>query len=224
MGDKKVSPDQGSAAGLAIRRRKETHCLVCDVVVDDTRPYYRRYRTCHICATAEKVILQGEAQRFCQQCGKYEKLDLFDGQARTCRVALARHSERRRNATLERKKRKMQEMTLAGKNFTRFPPQGNLGKYSRVITKTPIPLRLYPEDTEEAGLARKMTLRLMSRLSVDRFPLPTTRMQPSLYPDGIGAMSSKINQSQLSNMPSSQSVAVERGLLALLESMGGAKN
>ena len=201
--------------------------MVCDAVVDDTRPYYRRYRTCHICATAERVILHGEPHRFCQQCGKYERLELFQGLARTCRVALARHSERRRNATIQRKKKKMMEGQSfdgkGGEQDAHVTP--NTTKFNRVATTRPIPLRLYPEDSEEATLARKMTARLMSRLDcrpgVTR-SLPVSSQQIK-YP--FEFIQKPLNARPVPNrMPDSESLAVERGLRALLESMGGARS
>lgn len=217
---------QSSISMASMRKKKETHCLVCDAVVDDTRPYYRRYRTCHICATAERVILNGGPHRFCQQCGKYERLELFQGLARTCRVALARHSERRRNATIQRKKKKMEGQAFDGKGGEQDAHVApNTTKYNRVATTRPIPLRLYPEDSEEATLARKMTARLMSRLDCRpgrTQPLPVS-LEQIKYP--FECIHKPLDARSVQNrMPDSQSLAVERGLRALLESMGGTRS
>ena len=210
---------------MSVRKRKETHCLVCDAIVDDSRPYYRRYRTCHICATAERVSLHGDPHRFCQQCGKYELLSLFEGQARTCRVALARHSERRRNATLQRKRRKMEELAAKQKR----DEQDRIAANYRVTTKSPIPLRLYPEDSEEASLARKMKARLLARLTSNPVSPHSSSKLPPLphayhfeFPDTHPH--AKMNERPSFKTSDPQSLAVERGLLALLESMGGARS
>lgn len=77
-------------------QNKPIYCIVCDTLVNEDRPYYRRYRTCRACASRERVMLRGAPHRFCQQCGKYEPVESFDVGTRTCRVALARHAERRR--------------------------------------------------------------------------------------------------------------------------------
>lgn len=210
---------------MSIRKKKDTHCLVCDAIVDDTRPYYRRYRTCHLCATAERVILHGEPHRFCQQCGKYEMLSLFEGQARTCRVALARHSERRRNATLQRKKRKMEEMAAKQKR----EEQNRIAENTRVTTIRPIPLRLYPEHSEEAGLARKMKARLLARLACSPMSShPSSKSLPQAHKYHFEFpnkhQDAGIDKKTMNKAPDPQSLAVERGLLALLESMGGRRN
>ena len=91
------------------KKKRETHCIVCTAVVNEDRPYYKRYRTCRSCASREMVMLRGSPHRFCQQCGKYEPLECFDVGTRTCRVALARHAERRRMASEKRRQQSKQK-------------------------------------------------------------------------------------------------------------------
>lgn len=100
----------------------------------------------------------------------------------------------------------------------------NLNSFPRIKTMTPIPLRLYPEDINESSLARKIFGGILARLSIEqRFPrsLPPQTLKYSAgrnNPVEIGSI-----QSRLSNMSDSESIAIERGLLALLQSMGGVK-
>ena len=85
---------------------KRIKCSICDGVLENCRPYYRRYRTCPDCASKDSVLIAGKPHRFCQQCGKFQERYLFDGATRTCRERLSRHAERRRNAA-KRKREKM---------------------------------------------------------------------------------------------------------------------
>lgn len=42
------------------------------------------------------LVVEGQSIRFCQQCGRYQLLEEFDGDRRSCRRKLERHNERRR--------------------------------------------------------------------------------------------------------------------------------
>jgi len=89
---------------------KRTKCSICDVVLEDCRPYYRRYRVCPDCASKDSVLIAGKLHRFCQQCGKFQERYLFDGATRTCRDRLSRHAERRRNAAKRKRDKKGKEI------------------------------------------------------------------------------------------------------------------
>lgn len=43
------------------------------------KPYCLRYRVCPAHLNAAVVELDGVASRFCQQCGKFHRLEDFDG-------------------------------------------------------------------------------------------------------------------------------------------------
>ncbi|PSC76211.1 squamosa promoter binding [Micractinium conductrix] len=47
--------------------------------------------------------MAGKVQRFCQQCGQFHPIELFEGLMRSCRTQLARHAERRRNRRAQAK-------------------------------------------------------------------------------------------------------------------------
>jgi len=47
------------------------------------------------------IYVDGELQRFCQQCGRFHDLDKFDGDKRNCRERLSQHNRRRRKSKRE---------------------------------------------------------------------------------------------------------------------------
>lgn len=127
------------------KEKRETRCIVCACVVNEDRPYYKRYRTCRSCASRERVMLKGSPHRFCQQCGKYEPLECFDVGTRTCRVALARHAERRRMAS--EKRRQCKKENAKEENGRPLKKQANVF-YPKV-------LRVGSADPVEAVLAEE---------------------------------------------------------------------
>lgn len=60
------------------------------------KDYHQRYRVCAEHLKCDSIIRNGVKMRFCQQCGKFEDLELFDKGKRSCRERLRRHNERRR--------------------------------------------------------------------------------------------------------------------------------
>ncbi|KAL1358398.1 hypothetical protein HN51_003674 [Arachis hypogaea] len=68
----------------------------CEVDITELKGYHRRHRVCLRCANAATVMLDGEAKRYCQQCGKFHVLSDFDEGKRSCRRKLERHNNRRR--------------------------------------------------------------------------------------------------------------------------------
>lgn len=52
--------------------RAAARCQVpgCEVDISELKGYHRRHRVCLRCAHASTVMLDGEAKRYCQQCGK----------------------------------------------------------------------------------------------------------------------------------------------------------
>jgi hypothetical protein len=60
--------------------------------------YYRQHRICEQHCRQESLLVAGIRQRFCQQCGRFETLDMFDAQKRTCRIRLEKHNLRRKRA------------------------------------------------------------------------------------------------------------------------------
>ena len=62
---KKRSRTVRASAGVA-------RCQVpgCEADISELKGYHRRHRVCLRCANASTVLLDGEAKRYCQQCGK----------------------------------------------------------------------------------------------------------------------------------------------------------
>jgi len=60
------------------------------------KEYHQRYRVCADHLKCDHIVKDGIRQRFCQQCGKFQDLELFDDDKRSCRERLKKHNERRR--------------------------------------------------------------------------------------------------------------------------------
>ena len=64
-GKKRARTVRSAAAGVA-------RCQVpgCEADISELKGYHKRHRVCLACANASTVVLDGEAKRYCQQCGK----------------------------------------------------------------------------------------------------------------------------------------------------------
>ncbi len=78
--------------------RPQIRCQVdgCNMDLLRLKDYHQRYRICAEHLRSDFVIRDGQKMRFCQQCGKFQSLDSFDLDKRSCRERLRRHNERRR--------------------------------------------------------------------------------------------------------------------------------
>ena len=108
----------------------------CKAVLSEERYYYQRYKICRKHLRSSKLLVDGQPQRFCQQCGRFHDLAAFDGEKRNCRFRLEKHNSRRRklaaefmdNAEKEETQRKSKRMingNVADLNGN-FPP-GHFG-------------------------------------------------------------------------------------------------
>ena len=68
----------------------------CGTVLNNARDYHSRYKICEHHLKAPVVLREGREQRFCQQCGKFQDVDEFDADKRSCRERLEKHNARRR--------------------------------------------------------------------------------------------------------------------------------
>ncbi|KAL4855424.1 Mitogen-activated protein kinase kinase kinase 9 [Chlorella vulgaris] len=108
-----LSPGAAAAEQLASLSAAQTHqsaatgtrakphapqlcCQVCGTDLRSSRMFNMRFRVCAEHAQAESVVVSGVRQRFCQQCGRFHNIELFDATMRSCREQLAKHAERRR--------------------------------------------------------------------------------------------------------------------------------
>ncbi|KAL7192280.1 hypothetical protein ACSBR2_024176 [Camellia fascicularis] len=68
----------------------------CKKDLSSSKDYHKRHKVCEVHAKTAKVIVNGNEQRFCQQCSRFHSLAEFDDGKRSCRKRLAGHNERRR--------------------------------------------------------------------------------------------------------------------------------
>lgn len=74
------------------------YCQVddCPVEVSCMKDYHARYKVCPEHLKADTVLLRKHTHRFCQQCGRFQTIEEFDGEKRSCRERLDKHNARRR--------------------------------------------------------------------------------------------------------------------------------
>lgn len=68
----------------------------CSTNLKELKDYHQRYRICPEHLKCDFIVKDGHKMRFCQQCGKFQNLENFDRDKRSCRERLRRHNERRR--------------------------------------------------------------------------------------------------------------------------------
>ncbi|KAL4430673.1 hypothetical protein ABPG75_005929 [Micractinium tetrahymenae] len=88
----------GKAARAAAADSTKQGCQVdgCAIEVGGQKDYHSRYKICEFHLKAPVVQKDGRPHRFCQQCGKFQPLEDFDGDKRSCRARLQKHNARRR--------------------------------------------------------------------------------------------------------------------------------
>lgn len=74
------------------------YCQVdnCTVEVSGMKDYHARYKVCPGHLKADTVLMKCRTHRFCQQCGRFQTIEEFDGNKRSCRERLDKHNARRR--------------------------------------------------------------------------------------------------------------------------------
>ncbi|XP_042408028.1 squamosa promoter-binding-like protein 12 [Zingiber officinale] len=74
------------------------YCLVdgCNIDLTTAKEYHRKHKICESHSKSPKVIIAGQARRFCQQCSRLHDLSEFDQKKRSCRRRLYDHNARRR--------------------------------------------------------------------------------------------------------------------------------
>jgi len=82
-------------------RRDEQGVMLCSVEgcsrrMENETLYYRRYKVCKDHLRQWSLLVEGEMQRFCQQCGRFHPVEEFDAKKKNCRMRLEKHNSRRR--------------------------------------------------------------------------------------------------------------------------------
>lgn len=68
----------------------------CQRALIGERTYYKRYKICPYHSELCYMVVDDQAIRFCQQCGKFQLLKEFDQDKKSCRSILEKHNSRRR--------------------------------------------------------------------------------------------------------------------------------
>ncbi|GJT48683.1 squamosa promoter-binding-like protein 13A [Tanacetum coccineum] len=74
------------------------NCLV-DGCMDDLSncgKYHQRHKVCEAHSKSPQVLINDQILRFCQQCSRFQSLEEFDEEKRSCRKRLDGHNRRRR--------------------------------------------------------------------------------------------------------------------------------
>ncbi|WIA40482.1 hypothetical protein OEZ86_013837 [Tetradesmus obliquus] len=76
----------------------DSNCQVpsCGADLSDAAGYFRRHQVCAEHCRAPVLLIDGQQQRFCQQCGIFQLLSEFEGTRKSCRAGLEAHNARRR--------------------------------------------------------------------------------------------------------------------------------
>ncbi|KAK2636018.1 hypothetical protein Ddye_030810 [Dipteronia dyeriana] len=122
----------------------------CNKDLSSSKDYHKRHKVCEVHTKTPKVIVNGNEQRFCQQCSRFQLLAEFDDSKRSCRRRLAGHNERRRKPQfniLSGKQHKLLQSYQAGTKFVRTSlPKGASFVFSDMFPAG----MLLPERYEQA--------------------------------------------------------------------------
>ncbi|KAL4566693.1 hypothetical protein LXL04_030814 [Taraxacum kok-saghyz] len=94
-----LSPSSSSKRARPINSSIPTAtCLVdgCNADLSNCKEYHRRHKVCEVHSKTAQVSINGQKQRFCQQCSRFHSLEEFDEGKRSCRKRLDGHNRRRR--------------------------------------------------------------------------------------------------------------------------------
>lgn len=99
-----AKPD-GKAAAPSNEKTETIICQVCakEVPSNSIRKYIRVRKVCNGCRTSECVVKNGKKMRFCQLCSWFHPVDNFEGKRHSCKNALEKHNQRRRQKTVKSK-------------------------------------------------------------------------------------------------------------------------
>nr|XP_043606369.1 squamosa promoter-binding-like protein 13A [Erigeron canadensis] len=94
-----LSPSGSSKRARPINNMLQAaSCLVdgCTADLSNSKEYHRRHKVCEVHSKTPEVSINGQKQRFCQQCSRFHSLEEFDEGKRSCRKRLDGHNRRRR--------------------------------------------------------------------------------------------------------------------------------
>jgi hypothetical protein len=134
-------------------KNEDPSCQVlgCTQDISEEKHYYKRYRVCPKHTSSNSIpahlILRNNAStstpcmRWCQQCACFHPLDSYDGDKRSCRDALVRVREKRKQRIEKQKQQAKRSCTSSGLE------EVHLGRPSLSPTKTqPIKLQIVSRE------------------------------------------------------------------------------
>ncbi|EOY22518.1 hypothetical protein QUC31_007778 [Theobroma cacao] len=97
-GELKMESSPSKRARATNNGTHQVSCLVdgCNSDLSSCRDYHRRHKVCELHSKTPQVMINGQKQRFCQQCSRFHSLEEFDEGKRSCRKRLDGHNRRRR--------------------------------------------------------------------------------------------------------------------------------
>lgn len=98
------SPNPQARPGQPPNGKAEDDSITCQVCLktvpsSSIRKYIRVRKVCNDCRTSPLVVKNGKEMRFCQLCSWFHHIECFDGKRHSCRAALEKHNQRRRQKT-----------------------------------------------------------------------------------------------------------------------------
>lgn len=149
---------QSSPSKRARATNNGTHqvsCLVDDCISDlsNCRDYHRRHKVCELHSKTAQVLINGQKQRFCQQCSRFHSLEEFDEGKRSCRKRLDGHNRRRR-------KPQPDPLSRSGSYFSNYQglPFSSLHVYPSTTVVKPTCLGVATSETEPGHLNQQQQL------------------------------------------------------------------
>ncbi|KAG2493355.1 hypothetical protein HYH03_008488 [Edaphochlamys debaryana] len=76
----------------------------CGQSLEGAKRYYARMKVCERHLNAPEIMINGAVSRFCQQCGRFQRVEEFAGVKKSCIATLALHNERHRARVARRQK------------------------------------------------------------------------------------------------------------------------
>lgn len=98
------------------------HCQLCNKNLVGSKVYYVRNKICLEHSQADCCTVDGRPQRWCQQCCRFQDIDDFEGNHRTCKHRLSKHNERRRQVRASHKKNTAAALSRAQRRRQKVSP------------------------------------------------------------------------------------------------------
>ncbi|XP_076909804.1 squamosa promoter-binding-like protein 13A [Bidens hawaiensis] len=193
-GSSSVSKMAVSPSGSSKRARPVNNsisggnCLVDGCIADlsNCKEYHRRHKVCQIHSKTPQVSINGQLQRFCQQCSRFHSLEEFDEGKRSCRKRLDGHNRRRRKPQPDTSRAATLFSTHQGTTMLQF---SSPHAYQTTTLTSPLWSGLIKSEEEPAYLTRaqKQNPFPESSSGIKKLKGEQRQQQFSLFHDGSGS-------------------------------------